>query len=160
MKSFETIKLFMKLGLLPLAEEKHGHPKINLWNKMFILINLFWILPLLIFIYFTVSDFLGEELNLSNVISLSFRLVASSSGALYPVMLAFTSQRLGINSFLRDEQLLGLKKLDSDIVNSHSLSCWNGYNRDTNLSEAFRVGGKIYIHCGHLIHHLKNLKKF
>lgn len=100
MKSFETIKLFMKLGLLPLAEEKHGHPKINLWNKMFILINLFWILPLLIFIYFTVSDFLGEELNLTNVISLSFRLVASSSGALYPVMLAFTSQRLGINSFL------------------------------------------------------------
>ena len=34
------------------------------------------------------------------MISLSFRLVASSSGALYPVMLAFTGQRVGINSFL------------------------------------------------------------
>ena len=144
MKSSENIKLFMKLGLLPLAKEKNGHPKINLWNKMFILINLFRIMPLLIFIYFNVNDFLGEELNLSNVISLSFRLVASSSGALYPVMLAFTGQGLGINSFLgMSNSWVG------DIVNSHSLSCWNGHNRDTNLSEAFRVGGKIYFHCGH-----------
>ena len=100
MNSASTIQLFIKLSLLPLAKDKDGQPKVNLANKGYLLINLFRILPLTVYLYFSINDLLSDDLNMKSGISFSVRAVGYIGGSGLAVFLAITGQRLGPNSLM------------------------------------------------------------
>ena len=100
MKSNKTIQLFIKLGFLPLAKDKDGQPKVNLSNKRYLLINLFRILPITVYLYFSISDLLCEDLHMKSVISFSFRAVGYIGGSGLAVILAITGQHLGPDALM------------------------------------------------------------
>ena len=100
MTSVQTLKLYIKLGLLPLAKDKDGQPKVDLSNRGFVILNLFRFLCLCVYFYFSIKDFLNSDLNNKSVISFSFRAIGYLGGSGMGVLLAITGQRLGRNSFL------------------------------------------------------------
>lgn len=100
MISNKTIQLFIKIGFLPLAKDKDDQPKVNLSNKMYLLINLFRILPLTVYLYLSISDLLSEDLNMKSVISSSFKAVGYIGGSGLAVILAITGQRLGPDALM------------------------------------------------------------
>ena len=83
-----------------MAKDKDGQPKVNLANKGYLLINLFRILPLTVYLYFSINDLLSDDLNMKSGISFSFRAVGYIGGSGLAVFLAITGQRLGPDALM------------------------------------------------------------
>ena len=95
MDSAQILNIFIKAGVLPVANDKHGQASMDLSNKMFLFLNLFRIFPLSGYLYFSMIN-LMNDLNLKTVVSFLFRSVGFVSGPVLTLMLSYTAQSLGV----------------------------------------------------------------
>ena len=110
MKSDKAIKFFVKSGLIPAAAQTDGQAKMDLCNKMFLLLNVARILPLSGYLYFSVSH-LMEEFSPKTLASFLIRSIPLLSGPVLGACLADTARRLGVYSFNGTSELSGIKIL-------------------------------------------------
>ena len=95
MDSAQILNFFIKTGVLPVANDRQGEARMDLCNKMFLFLNLFRILPLSGYLYFSLIN-LMDDFNLKTGVSFLFRSVGFVSGPVLTLVLSYTAQRHGV----------------------------------------------------------------